>query len=72
MEDDQEWIKSLEETAKFASSKQIRATFAIILQFCTPSEPDKLWHLFKEEMSDDLLYYEMQVNLFRLNIYQLI
>ena len=72
LEDDQEWIKSLEETAKFASSKQIRATFAIILQFCTPSEPDKLWHLFKEEMSDDLLYFEMQVNLFRLNIYQLI
>ena len=61
LEDDQEWIKSLEETARFASSSQIRATFAVILQFCTPSEPEALWEMFKEDMSDDFLYSEMQV-----------
>ena len=61
LEDDQEWIKSLDETATFASSSQIRATFAVILQFCTPSDPSALWERFQEEMSDDFLYQEMQV-----------
>ena len=61
LDDDSEWRKSLEETARFASSKQIRSTFAIILQFCTPSEPEVLWEIFKEDMSDDFLYQEMQV-----------
>ena len=61
LEDDAEWRRSLEETAGFGSSQQIRATFAVILQFCTPSEPETLWEMFREEMSDDFLYNEMQV-----------
>ena len=61
LEDDQEWMRSLEEAARTASSRQIRATFAVILQFCTPSEPDALWELFKDEMSDDLVFSETQV-----------
>jgi hypothetical protein len=62
LDDDSEWKRSLEETARFASSKQIRSTFSIILQFCTPSEPESLWQMFKEEMSDDFLFEEMKVN----------
>ena len=61
LEDDQEWMRSLEEAARTASSRQIRATFAVILQFCTPSEPDALWELFKDEMSDDFVFSETQV-----------
>ena len=61
LENDQEWIRSLEEASRTASSKQIRATFAVILQFCTPSEPDALWELFKDEMSDDFVFLEIQV-----------
>ena len=61
LEDDQEWVRSLEEAARTASSRQIRATFAIILQFCTPSEPNALWELFKDEMSDVFVFSETQV-----------
>ena len=56
LEDDEEWIFSLEEVSISGSAKQLRSTFAVILQYCRPTEPRKLLDRFLESMSDDFIY----------------
>ena len=56
LEDDEEWIFSLEEVSISGSAKQLRSTFAVILQYCRPTEPRKLLEKFLESMSDDFIY----------------
>ena len=39
LEDDAEWEIALEEVTASGSSHQIRAIFAVLLQFCQPTDP---------------------------------
>ena len=56
LEDDSEWIFSLEEVSLSGSAKQLRSIFAVILQYCRPTEPRKLFEKFLECMSDDFIH----------------
>ena len=56
LEDDSEWIFSLKEVSLCGSAKQLRSTFAVILQYCRPTEPRKLFDEFLECMSDDIIH----------------
>ena len=39
---------------------QIRATLAILLQFCQPTDTAKLYEKFREAIADDLIYSEVK------------
>ena len=56
LQDDAEWITSLKEVSTYGSAKQIRATLAIILQYCQPTKPRVLFDDFLSFMSDDFLH----------------
>ena len=56
LEDDNEWNFSLKEVSLSGSAKQLRSTFAVILQYCRPTEPRKLFDEFLECMSDDIIH----------------
>ena len=53
LQDDGEWITSMEEVSKYGSTRQIRSTFAVILQYCQPTKPRVLFDMFLTSMSDD-------------------
>jgi hypothetical protein len=56
LEDDGEWLISMEEVSKYGVSGQIRATFAIILQYCQPTKPRILYDKFLSFMSEDFIH----------------
>ena len=56
LEDDSEWMFSLREVSLSGSAKQLRSMFAVILQYCRPTEPRKLFEEFLDCMSDDFIY----------------
>ena len=56
LEDDGEWNAAMHEVSSNASSRKVRETFAIILHYCQPSEPKKLFETFLEQLSDDFVY----------------
>ena len=60
LEDDNEWMYSLEEVSIHGSAKQMRSTFAVILQYCRPTEPKKIFEQFSDDMSDDFVYQSMK------------
>jgi hypothetical protein len=60
LEDDNEWMYSLEEVSIHGSAKQMRSTFAVILQYCRPTEPRKIFEQFSDDMSDDFIYQSMK------------
>ena len=60
LEDDSEWENVLEEVAEFGSGHQIRAIFAVLLQFCQPTDPFKLYDKFKNDMSEDNQKWRIQ------------
>ena len=60
LEDDSEWGRALEEVAEYGSANQVRATFAILLHFCQPTDPANLYETFKTEMADDFVYSEIK------------
>ena len=60
LEDDTEWENALQEVTDFGSAQQIRATFAVLLQFCHPTNPLALYNKFKEKMSEDFIYHEIK------------
>ena len=55
---DDEWVQHLEEICQWKMPAKVRASFAIILQYCHPSQPRKLYDKFKDEMADDILHRE--------------
>ena len=61
LEDGSAWMYSLEEISASGSAKQLRSSFAVILQFCRPSEPNKIFQQFIESMSDDFVYHTVKV-----------
>ena len=43
----------MEEVSKYVSPRQIRSTFAVILQYCQPTKPRLLFDMFLTSLSDD-------------------
>ena len=58
LEDDSEWLFSMEEIAKFGMPVQIRASFAVILRYCKPAEPLKIFEKFLDVMAEDFVHSE--------------
>lgn len=53
--DDEQWMKTLEESAALHLPNQMRELFAVILCQCYPSNPTELWDKFKDDLSQDIL-----------------
>ena len=60
LEDDSEWFTSMAEVMESGTAHQIRAIFAVILQYGQPTKPKELFDTFSESMSDDFIYQEMK------------
>ena len=56
LEDDGEWNQCLAEACLMQTGTRLRHLFTTILLFCTPSEPDRLWHQYRIHICDDLSY----------------
>ncbi|XP_047534370.1 uncharacterized protein LOC125069008 [Vanessa atalanta] len=56
IENDNQWEKTLKEALTFqcASASKLRELFVVILLFCHPSQPHKLWENFKNHLCDDI------------------
>jgi hypothetical protein len=53
LQDDAEWHRAIEEATFTQMPQSIRELFCIILEWCNPSDPTKLFHSFKDAMSED-------------------
>lgn len=53
LEDDEHWNQTLSEAAAVQMPCQLRQLFAIMLQFCHPSNPVQLWEDHKESLAED-------------------
>lgn len=53
--DDAEYEKCLFEAITFQMPEQLRTLFCIILLFCNPTNPLRLWNLFKAHMIEDFM-----------------
>ena len=60
LEDDGEWKTSMEEVSQHAMPHQIRATFAVILQYCQPTKPRVLFDSFLHSRSEDFVNKKMK------------
>jgi len=56
LSDDKEWQKPLTDAAISAMPYQLRDFFCLILSQNSPTDPNKLYVKFKDELSDDYLY----------------
>jgi hypothetical protein len=54
LENDNEWIKCLQEAGDMQTGSALRSLFATILLHCNPSAPAALWDQFKVKICDDL------------------
>ena len=52
LEDDAEWEVAMTEVSSYGCAHQVRTTFAIILHYCEPTDPFKLFETFMESMAD--------------------
>ena len=59
LEDDAEWEVAMTEVSSYGFAHQVRTTFAIILHYCEPTDPFKLYETFKESMAEDFVYNEV-------------
>ena len=62
LEDDSEWIYSMGEISLCGSAKQLRSTFAVILQYCRPTEPRKIFEQFLDSMKEDFIFQHTKEN----------
>ncbi|XP_043479916.1 uncharacterized protein LOC122509746 [Leptopilina heterotoma] len=53
IEDDHEWVRTIEEAAVWMMPQLLRRLFVRILIHCNPVEPNELWERFKGIMSED-------------------
>ncbi|XP_043481809.1 uncharacterized protein LOC122510914 [Leptopilina heterotoma] len=53
IEDDSEWIRTMEEATLWMMPRSLRQLFVRILIHCHPVHPEKLWEQFKGQMSED-------------------
>jgi hypothetical protein len=54
LEDDGEWNRCLSDAGQIQTGYQLRNLFALILEHCSPAQPDILWQRHKASMCDDL------------------
>lgn len=59
LEDDREWEKTLAEAANFRMPREMRSLFAMILIHGVPTDADILFEKFKNAMTEDFLYTNM-------------
>ena len=53
IEDDEEWIRAMNEATVWMMPVQLRRLFVRILIHCQPVHPEELWDKFKDAMSED-------------------
>jgi hypothetical protein len=56
LDDDNEWIDSINEVAVWASGTQLRQLFTTILWHCEITDPKRLWDSIWEVLSEDMQY----------------
>lgn len=56
LEDDEQWITTMKDATSTKHPACIRELFAIILSYCQPSDPLKLYEMFKRDMAEDILH----------------
>jgi hypothetical protein len=54
LEDDGEWNQCLTDASQIQIGHQLRNLFVLILEHCTPAQPDILWQRHKASICDDL------------------
>ncbi|XP_055915855.1 uncharacterized protein LOC129948797 [Eupeodes corollae] len=54
LEDDNQWETTLREASISQCPLRLRELFVVILLFCFPSEPLKLWDTFKDDLCEDI------------------
>jgi len=54
LEDDSEWRICLHDAAEIQTGAQLCHLFTMLLLFCTPSEPNRLWLEFHQQICDDV------------------
>lgn len=54
LEADDHWENTLRDAAMLQCPFNLRELFVVILLFCQPSEPLKLWNIFKEDFCEDI------------------
>ena len=57
LQDDTEWLRTMEEASAVQMPGQIRSLFATICTFCDPSDPVELWNRFKPDMIEDFVHH---------------
>jgi PIF1-like helicase/Helitron helicase-like domain at N-terminus len=58
LQDDAEWDTCLREASQIKSGQQLRHLFAMILLFCQPAAPERLWDNHKLALCEDILYQD--------------
>jgi hypothetical protein len=58
LDDDKEWHECLNQALHWASGKQLRELFITMLIFCEVADPNKLWMLNWNLLSEDILHQE--------------
>ncbi len=56
LQDDQEWDACLREACVDQNANRLKKLFVILLLFCAPLHPERLWARYRDEMSHDTLY----------------
>ena len=61
---DKKWEHSLKDAIIFNSPYMLRHFFAVMIHRCEISEPMRLWNLYKENLSEYLLYKAKLINIY--------
>ena len=56
LENDGEWSQCLSEACEMQTGSRLRHLFTTILLFCAPTQPDRLWEEFRDQICDDIPY----------------
>ncbi|CAN6807622.1 unnamed protein product, partial [Brassica oleracea] len=61
LDGDEEWHEAMTEAATWATPRQLRELFAMLLVHCEVSSPLKLWDAFWKYMSEDIVYQQRRL-----------
>ena len=56
LQDDAEWNTCLYEASQIKTGQQLRHLFAMILLYCQPAAPERLWDNYKLALCEDLIH----------------
>jgi len=63
IKDDNEWDECLQEAILTKTAAQVRQLFSVILLFCEPVAPEKLWEKYRKQLSEDVVYHFSMKNI---------